>query len=142
MEKEPFLDRHHGLTPLEKCQFLYFWTSRSYTLERRFFVLVYRKRHSPGIYYVKKKKLEKLPSLNQNHGLTPLEKCEFLDFLNFFFLYPRKAFFRSRISKKTFSCSTLPKVKKLEKWPFLNQNHGSNLLEKCQFLDVLKFLFL
>ena len=33
-----------------------------------------------------------------NHGLTPLEKCQFLDFLDFLFLWPRKAFFRSRIS--------------------------------------------
>ena len=49
-------------------------------------------------YIVFKKKCEKWPFLNQNHGLTPLENCQFLDFLNFFFLYIRKAFFRSRIS--------------------------------------------
>ena len=46
----------------------------------------------------KKKQLEKWPFLDQNHGLTPLEKCHFFDFLNFLFLQPRKAFFRSRIS--------------------------------------------
>ena len=44
-----------------------------------------------------KKKLENWPFLDQNHGLTPLEKCQFFDFLNFLFLQPRKAFFRSRI---------------------------------------------
>ena len=32
--------------------------------------------------------------------------------------------------------------KKLEKWPFLDQNHGLNPLEKCQVLDFLNFLFL
>ena len=56
----------------------------------------------PGLYS-KKKKLEKWPFLDQNNGLTPLEKCEFFDFLNFLFLYPRKEFFRSRILKRTFS---------------------------------------
>ena len=32
--------------------------------------------------------------------------------------------------------------KKLEKWPFLDQNHGLTPLEKWQFLDFLNFLFL
>ena len=49
-------------------------------------------------YIALKKKLEKWPFLDQNHGLTPFEKCQFLDFLNFLFLQPRKKFFRSRIS--------------------------------------------
>ena len=49
-------------------------------------------------YIAKKKKLEKWPFLDQNHGLTPLEKCQLLHFLNFLFLQARKAFLRSRIS--------------------------------------------
>ena len=31
--------------------------------------------------------------MDQNHGLTPLEKCQVFHFLNFLFLLPRKAFF-------------------------------------------------
>ena len=54
-------------------------------VERRFFVLEYRKRHFFGLYCLKKK-LEKWPLLDQNHGLAPLEKCRFFDFLNFLFL--------------------------------------------------------
>ena len=50
------------------------------------------------VYIASKKKLEKWLFLDQNHGLIPLEKCQFFDFLNFFFLQPRQAFFRSRIS--------------------------------------------
>ena len=50
-----------------------------------------------------------------------LEKCQFFDFLDFLFLQRRKAFFRSRISKNRFSWPILPK-KKMEKWPFLDQN--------------------
>ena len=46
----------------------------------------------------KKKMFEKWPFLDQNHGLTPLEKCPFFDFLDFMFFQPRKVFFRCRIS--------------------------------------------
>ena len=61
------------------------------------FVLEDQKRHLPCLFCLKKK-FERQPFLDQNHGLTPLEKCQFFDFLNFLFLLPRKAFFRSRIS--------------------------------------------
>ena len=100
-------------------------------------VLEYDKKHFANLYCLRKKRLEKLPFLDQNHGLTPLEKRQFFDSLNFFFLYRRKAFFRSRIS----SWPLLPK-KKLEKWPFLDQNHELTPFEKCQFFDFLNFLFL
>ena len=62
-----------------------FWTSCFYSLERRFFVLEYHKRHFPGLYCLKKK-LEKWPYLDQNHGLTPFQKRQFFDFLDFLFL--------------------------------------------------------
>ena len=41
-----------------------------------------------------------------------------------------KEIFPAYIAKKT----------KFEKWPFLEQNHGLTLLEKCQVFDYLKFL--
>ena len=37
-------------------------------------------------YIALKQKMEKWPIFDQNHGLTPLEKRQFFDFLNFFFL--------------------------------------------------------
>ena len=46
----------------------------------------------------KKENLEKWPFLDQKHRLTPLEKSQFFNFLNFLFLQPRKTFVRSRIS--------------------------------------------
>ena len=54
-EKRPFLNTNHGLTPLEKLPFSTFSTVCFYSLERRFFVLEYRKRHFPGLYCLKKK---------------------------------------------------------------------------------------
>ena len=49
-------------------------------------------------YIAEKKQLDKWAFLDENRGLTLLKKCQFFDFLNFLFLQPRKAFFRSRIS--------------------------------------------
>ena len=69
-------------------------------------------------YIALKKKLEKIAILDQNDGLTPLEKCQFVDFLNFLFLSPRKAFFRSRISLKTFSWPILSKKNSWKKGQF------------------------
>ena len=79
------------------CQFLNFLNFLFLLSRKAFFVLEYRKRHFPGLYCLKKK-WEKWSFLDQKHGLTPLEKCQLFDFLNFYFLQPREAFFRSRIS--------------------------------------------
>ena len=88
------------------------------------------------------KRSEKWPYLDQNYGLTPLQKCQFFDFWNVLFLLPRKALFRSRISSNSFSLPIQRKKKGLEKWPYLDQNHGLTPLQNCQFFDLWNFLFL
>ena len=70
----------------KNVNFSTFWSSCFHGLEKRFFVLEYRKRHFPGLYCQKKKKLLKWPFSDQNNGLTPLEKDQFLDFLKLLFL--------------------------------------------------------
>ena len=106
------------------------------------FVLEYRKRNFPSLYCLKKKKLKTWPFLDQNHGLTPLEKWQFFDFLNFLFLQPRKMFFVLECFKRHFPGLFSLKKKKLEKWQYLDQNHGLTPLQKWQFYDFLNFLFL
>ena len=87
LEKLPFLDQNHGLTPLEKCEFFDFWIPSFYSLERRFSVLEYCKRHFPCLNSLKKKNVGNMAIFwDQNHGFTPLKKCEFFNFLNFLFL--------------------------------------------------------
>ena len=141
-EKYLFLDQNHLLTLLEKCQFFDFLNFLFFQ-PRKAFV---RSRISQNTFswsiLRKKKKFEKWPFLDQIHGLTPLKKCQFFDFLNFLFLQPRKAFLRSRISSNTFSWPILPKKKKFEKWPFLDQNHGLTPLQKCDIFDFQDFMFL
>ena len=78
-----------------------FWSSCFYSLERRLFVLEYRKRHFPGLYCLKKK-FEKWPFLFQNHELTPLEKCQFFDFLTSCFCSLESRFFVVEYLKRHF----------------------------------------
>ena len=64
-----------GVNPFWKSvNFSTFWRSCFYSLERRFSVVEYRKRHFPSRYCLKKKKFEKRPFLDQNHGLTTFRK--------------------------------------------------------------------
>ena len=107
----------------KNVNFSTFWISCFYGLERRFFILDYQKKDFPGLSYLKKK-LEKWPFLDENHRLTPFEKCQFFDFLKFLFLYSRKAFIRSRIFLKTFSYTVLPKNKGLKNGHFYTKKMG------------------
>ena len=100
-----------------------------------FFVLEYHKRHFPDLYCVKTK-VGKMVIFGPKPWFNPFGKISF-----FLFVQLRKAFFCSRISLNTFPQSILSKRKKLEKWPFSDQNHGLTPLEKCQFFEFLNFLF-
>ena len=53
--------------------------------------------------YITLKRLEKLTVLDQNHGLTPLEKLQFLDFLNVVFCSLKMRFFILKYLKTHFS---------------------------------------
>ena len=92
MEKWPFLDKNHGLSPWEKCQYLDVLNFSFFSLGRRFFVLEYRKRHFPGRNCLKKI-LAKWPFLDQNHGLSPWEKCQLLTFSTSRFYSLQRHFF-------------------------------------------------
>ena len=103
LEKWPYLDQNHGLTPFENLQFFDILNFLFSQPRKAFFSF----QNIVKIIFLsniaEKKMLEKRPYWDQNHGLTTLEKCQFFDFLNFRFLLPRKAIFQSRISKKSFA---------------------------------------
>ena len=79
LEKSPFLDQTHALNPLEKCQFFDFLNNLLYSLERRFFVLEYRKRHFPNLY-CPPKKVGKMAIFGPKGWVTPLENVNFSSF--------------------------------------------------------------
>ena len=87
-----------------------------------------------------KKMLEKWPYSDQKHGLTPLEKFKFFDFGNFLFLLPRKQFFQSEISKKSFSYPIVPNKKMLEKMAILKPKPWVNPFEKMSIFRILELL--
>ena len=86
-----------------------------------FFVLEYLNRYFPGLYCLKKKKLEKWP---------------LLDFLNLFFLQPRKAFFVLQYRKSHFP-GLFSLKKKLSKTAIFKQKPW----EKCEFFEFWNFFF-
>ena len=98
LSKSPFLSKNHGLTPLEKWQFFDFLNFLFYSLEMCFFVLECRKRHFPWPILRKKKEVGQMAIFRPNPWVYLFGKKPIFKFLNFSFLKPRKAFFRSKIS--------------------------------------------
>ena len=111
-----------------------------YSLERFFFFLEYRKRHFPGLYCLKKN-VGKKGIFRPKPWVNPFGKISNVRLFELFFYSLKRRFFVLECRKTHF-----PRVhclkKKLEKWPFLEQNHGLTPLEKCLFFDFLTFLFL
>ena len=97
LKKWPFLDQNQGLTPLEKFNLSTFLACYFYSLERRFSVLEYCKGLFPSLYCIKKK----------------IRKTQ-----------PRKAFFCSRISPKTFSLPVFPKKESWKNGHFWTKTMG------------------
>ena len=110
-----------------------------YSLARRFFEIFSRIQYRTFSWPMlpKKEKLKKWPVLDQNHGLTPLEKCQFFDFLFFLFLQPRKAFlFVLEYLKIHF-----PGLLCLKQRSWKNGHFCTKTMEKWQFFDFFNFFF-
>ena len=94
-------------------------------------------------YITKKKEVGIMAIFGPTPWVNPFGKMSIFRLYELLVFYLRKAFFRSGISLKTFSWPILPKKKKkLENWPFLDQNHGLTPLKKGQLFVFLNFLFL
>ena len=90
-----FFDQKHGLTPLEKCNFWHFeefcfYTKKNaifrtfknfcfYSKKKRFFFLCKVIKHFFYPYFDQIQIKKNLAFFDRKHGLTPLEKCHFLD---------------------------------------------------------------
>ena len=103
-EKVRFFVKNHGLTPFAKCRLfstfleVYFWGLKSIL-----FYLEYQKFFLSGFFCSKKKSMwEKGRFLWENHGLTPLENVDFLDFFRTSLVWSKKHCFLLKISKNVF----------------------------------------
>ena len=108
------------VTPLEKCQFFYFWTSCFYSLERCFFVVEYHKRHFSDLFWLKKK-VGKMAIFGPKPWVNPSGKMStFSTFQTFCFYSLERRFFVLEYHKRHFSSPILPKKKSLKNghfWP-------------------------
>ena len=134
MEKWPFSDQNHGLTPLEKSQFFDLLTFFFYELERRFFVLEYCKAHFPGLYYLKKRQGKMAifsPKLWKNLNFSTFWTCCFYKQETRFFVLE-------------YFITDFPGLYCLKKKTWINGQFLTKTmgLEKSQFFDFLKVLFL
>ena len=116
-----------------------FWTSCFYSLESRFILPGYRKRHFPNLYSLTKKKIRKMAVFGPKPWVKPFGKMSiFSTFWTSCCYSLERLFFVLQYSK-----TPLPGLyKKWKNWSFLDQNHGLTSLEKCQFFDFLNFLLL
>ena len=122
--------------------FLSFSTLCFYSLERRFWVLEYHKRHFPGLYCLKKK-VRKVAIFRPKPWVNRFRKMSIFRIFELFVIIALIGFFWFyNIVKDIFLAYIAKKKQKLEKWPFLDQNHGFTPLKTCQFFDFLNFLFL
>ena len=136
MQKWPFLDTNHGLTTLEKYQFFDFLTSCFYSLERRFFVLTYRKRYFLGLYSIKQK-VAKMAIFGHKPWVNPLSKnVNFWTFWTCCFYSLERRFFVLEYRKKIF-LPYIAKEKKVGKMAIFGQKslkkniNFSTLLTSC-----------
>ena len=71
-----------------------------------------------------KKKVEKWPFLDQNHELTPLEKCQLFLLIGLFVFIAQRGVCLPRISYKKFFCFILPKIKSWKNGHFSTETMG------------------
>ena len=85
--------------------------------------------------------MEKLSIFDQNHGLTPLQKIQIFDLLNFLFLSSSKSVFSFQNIVKHIFLAYFALNKRMENLTIFDQNHGLTSFEKLRIFDFLNFLF-
>ena len=74
--------------------------------------------------------------------VNPFGKMSIFRLFEFPFFITQKGVFPFQNIVKDIFLAYIAKKQRLEKWPFLDQNHGLTRLGKCQFFDCLNVLFL
>ena len=93
-------------------------------------------------YIAQNKRLEKWPILDQNHGLTPLEKISLFRLFDLFVFIAQKGVFSFQNILKHIFLAYIAQNNKKEKWPISDQNHVLTPLENSQCFDFLNVLLL
>ena len=106
-----------------------------------FFVLECHKRNFPGLYCLKKK-VGKMAIFRAKPWVNPFVKMSIFRLFDLLVFIAQEGVFSFQNIMKDIFLASIAQKKTLQKWPFLDQNNGLTILEKCQFFDSLNFLFL
>ena len=87
---------------------------------------------------LRKKHIRKRSVFDKNHGVTPLENVDFLEFFRTFLLWSKNHSFLSRIWKNVSFWLFLLKKNIWEKGRFFDKNHGLNPLQNVDFFDFFR----
>ena len=85
--------------------------------------------------------MKKLQLFDQNHGLSPLQKCQFCLLFKSMFILSRKACFQKRTSPNTFSGCILDKTKPSQNFKFLTKTMDWPLCKNVNFVGFWKRCF-
>ena len=140
MEKWPFLDQNHGLTPFEKCQFYTFWTSCFYSLERPSFVLEYRKKLFYGLYCQKTQNCHNGHFRTKTKGYSLWKNLNFSTFWTFCFHSWERRFFVLEYRKRHFKGLYCQKKQSWKNGHIWTKNHGLTPLKKKSVFWLFKLL--
>ena len=88
-------------------------------------------------YIAQKKKVGKMAILRPKPWVNPLGKMSILRLFGLLVFIAQKGVCSFQNIIKDIFLAYIALKKKLEKWPFLGQNHGLTPQEKCQFFDFL-----
>ena len=140
MEKWPFSDQSHGLPPWKNVNFSTFWISSFYSLERRFFVSEYHKRHFLGLNCLKKK-VRKMAIFGPKPWVNPIWKMTiFFNFWTSCFYSLNRRFYVLKYHKKTFSWPFFPWKKKVGKMAIFEAKPFGNPFGKMSIFRYFELL--
>ena len=111
-------------------------------VKKGFFFLCKVRKHYFQAYFDEIQIKKKLAFLAQKHGLTPLKKCDLLDFEKGCFLQSKRFLLSLQCNLSIISTLILTKSEQIKKMAFFDQKHGLTPLKKCVFLNFEKFCFL
>ena len=120
---------------MKKCQFLTLWISCFYSVQRRFFVQEYHKRHFPSLYYLKNKSWKN----GYFWGKTIWKIVNFSTFWTSSFYSLARPFFVLECHKRNFP--GLFCLKKIGKMAIFRAKPWVNPFQKMSIIRLFKRLF-
>ena len=138
MEKWPFFDQNPGLTPLEKSKFFDFLNFLFIKGTRAFFRAKISQNTCSWPILPKKKTWKNGHFFTKTMG-NPFGEISIFRLFELLFYGLERLFFLLECCKTHFSVLYCPK-KKMEKWPFFDENYWLIPLEKSQFFALFELL--